>query len=143
MKLFVDTNVLVYAANTGLIFTDDARRVLRKEIRGGAELYVSTQVLREFAKVMTGYNYAGIAPTLRNLDRFERWMKVLPESAATVAVWKTFVARYQVRGKNMYDCNLAATVHAHGVTHILTHNVGDFQRYSDILTVVPMLRTPS
>jgi hypothetical protein len=47
------------------------------------------------------------------------------------------VIKYQVMGKQVHDARLAAAMVAHNITHLLTFNVDDFKRFSDIVVVDP------
>ncbi|MBW2741563.1 MAG: hypothetical protein JRE64_22585 [Deltaproteobacteria bacterium] len=51
-KVFLDTNILVYLANEDSPFHLGATKMF-KEIAGKCELWISRQVLREYAVVMT------------------------------------------------------------------------------------------
>jgi predicted nucleic acid-binding protein len=42
------------------------------------------------------------------------------------------------------DANIVATMRAHGVQRLLTHNTDDFARYNHLITIVPLERpTPA
>ena len=43
-----------------------------------------------------------------------------------------------VAGKQIHDANIVATALAHGIPAILTHNVTDFVRYSDLIDVISL-----
>ncbi|MDB9310473.1 hypothetical protein PN471_17950 [Aphanizomenon sp. CS-733/32] len=49
----------------------------------------------------------------------------------------SLVIKYQVMGKQVHDARLAAAMLAHNITHLLTFNVDDFKRVSDIVVVDP------
>jgi len=51
--------------------------------------------------------------------------------------WKSLVLSYKVIGVNVFDARLVAAMTVHGVSHILTANVKDFNRYSGITVLVP------
>jgi predicted nucleic acid-binding protein len=51
--------------------------------------------------------------------------------------WESLVIKYQVMGKQIHDARLAAAMVAHNITHLLTFNVDDFKRFSDIVVVDP------
>ncbi|MDY6854709.1 MAG: PIN domain-containing protein [Thermodesulfobacteriota bacterium] len=51
-KIFFDTNILVYLANEDSPFHIEVAKTF-KEIAGKSELWISRQVLREYAVVMT------------------------------------------------------------------------------------------
>ena len=40
--------------------------------------------------------------------------------------------------KLFVDTNIVATMQAYNITHLLTHNIADFQRFEDHITVVPL-----
>ncbi len=43
-----------------------------------------------------------------------------------------------IRGKQVHDANVVATMLAYDVHNLLTHNTADFARYSDLITVLPL-----
>ncbi|WP_246605349.1 type II toxin-antitoxin system VapC family toxin [Sphaerospermopsis torques-reginae] len=51
--------------------------------------------------------------------------------------WESLVIQYQVMGKQVHDARLVAAMLAHNITHLLTFNVDDFRRFSDIVVVDP------
>jgi hypothetical protein len=51
-------------------------------------------------------------------------------------VWERLVAQYQVSGVNDHDARLTAAMVVHGITHILTFNIEDFNRYAGEITPV-------
>ena len=51
--MFVDTNVLVYAAAPGAPHREQARAALARQATVGEPLYISRQILREFLAVVT------------------------------------------------------------------------------------------
>lgn len=136
-KLFIDSNILIHATNPQSPEHNAARSAFKKYLQSGAKLFVSRQVLREYASVMTGKAAMNVADTQKNIEQFMRGMTVFHDSPESFALWREFVQRYDVKGRNIHDCNIAATMMANGVTSILTHNDRDFARYTDI-TVIPL-----
>ncbi len=61
------------------------------------------------------------------VDALQNWLALLPNLSTH---------------KDVFDFNLAATLQSHGIRHILTHNAGDFNRFSAWLTVVPLFPAP-
>ncbi|MBO1049114.1 MAG: hypothetical protein HEQ10_15880 [Dolichospermum sp. DEX182a] len=51
--------------------------------------------------------------------------------------WESLVIKYQVMGKQVHDARLVAAMVAHNITYLLTFNVEDFKRFSDIVVVNP------
>ncbi|WP_233220943.1 hypothetical protein [Chlorogloea sp. CCALA 695] len=54
-----------------------------------------------------------------------------------MTVWKDLVIKYQVKGKQGHDARLVAAMITHEISHILTFNVEDFTRFSEIVAVSP------
>jgi predicted nucleic acid-binding protein len=44
-----------------------------------------------------------------------------------------------VAGRQVHDANIVATMLAHGVPKLLTHNTADFARFAAVITVVPLV----
>jgi len=45
------------------------------------------------------------------------------------------VRRHGVKGKQVHDANVVATMRANGISRLATFNVGDFQRYQEEIRV--------
>ncbi|MCC5625260.1 type II toxin-antitoxin system VapC family toxin, partial [Nostoc sp. CHAB 5715] len=41
-------------------------------------------------------------------------------------------------GKQVHDANIVATMLVYGIPQLLTHNIGDFARFSGLITVLPL-----
>ena len=52
-RFFIDTNVLIYAAQGGSRFHLSAREALQRADEAGDQLWISRQVVREYLSVMT------------------------------------------------------------------------------------------
>ena len=44
----------------------------------------------------------------------------------------------RVGGKQVHDANIVATMQAHGISRLLTHNTADFARFAQWITVLPL-----
>lgn len=51
--------------------------------------------------------------------------------------WQALVTKHGVRGKNAHDARLVAAMQRHGLTQVLTFNVVDFSRYTEIEAISP------
>ena len=58
-------------------------------------------------------------------------MRLLPEDESVADRLEQLLRAIGARGKVIHDANIVATVLAHGVGRLLTHNVKDFDRYAD------------
>jgi len=140
--VFVDTNVLVYASLARAPLNAAAKEALRRLGEQATPLWISRQVLREFLAVMTrtGELADQLPPeALLELVRYLEAHFLIAEDGAAVTAWLLeLMGRFQVRGKQVHDANVVATMLAHGIPQILTHNVGDFARYSELVAVLPL-----
>ena len=71
------------------------------------------------------------------LDRLKTIFGLLPDTPAIYLEWERLVRAHQVKGKEAHDARIAAAMLAHGVTHILTFNGGDFKRFAGVKAVDP------
>jgi len=96
----------------------------------------------EFWRVCTrpldknGYGLT-VKQTENRLRLLERHFPILQDEPSAYARWKTLVLAYSVMGKQVHDARVVAAMLVHGVTQILTLNVGDFTRYREITAVAP------
>ncbi len=143
--VFVDTNVLVHANNEESLFRQEARQRLLDLAAAGHTLWISRQVLREYAAVlsrlMNETNAFDGPAIVADLQRFEREFLVADDTAAVSAQLQVLIVSHAVKGKQTHDANVAATMLVHGVTRLLTHNEKDFRRYIPLIEILPMVPT--
>jgi len=85
-------------------------------------------------------NGLGLLPAQasRILSRIESSVLRLSDSVDTVyAEWKKLVTVHGVSGKTAHDARLVAAMNVHGISHVLTFNVRDFERYSGLVAIEP------
>jgi predicted nucleic acid-binding protein len=129
----VDTSVLGRLANTTDPKYAVAANAVRELRRRGGDVYVTAQCLVEFRAMATrplavnGLGMAAADVEAMATD-FEAEFPQLPETPAIYPAWKALVQALGVVGKQVHDARLVAVCHAHAVTHLLTFNVGHFNR---------------
>jgi hypothetical protein len=62
---------------------------------------------------------------------------LLPDSREVHERWRQLLVAHRVKGVQVHDTRLAASMYVHGVPQLLTINVGDFQRFPLIRAVHP------
>ncbi len=142
---FVDTNILLYATNALSPLYQTASSYLNEAHQAGRELVISRQVLREYLAIATRPESDGkclipLEIILHNLRTFQRELTLLEDTPDVFTELLSLVEHYPVGGKQIHDANIVATMLAHGVTHLLTHNVSDFARFAERITVLPLVR---
>jgi predicted nucleic acid-binding protein len=131
----IDTTILVRLANAS-----DAKHAIAADAvlelhRQGESLHLTPQVLIEFRNVATrpvAVNGLGLstAESESQAATFETRFPLIDDTPDIYPAWKSLVEALGVIGKQVHDARLTAVCHVHGVTHLLTFNVGHFARFS-------------
>jgi predicted nucleic acid-binding protein len=136
--VFIDTNVLIYAAVEESPFCLRARGNLKRLERSSTELWISRQIIREFLAQMTRAPHPDFTPkdllaTLRNFEgRF-----CIAEDQALVTEQLVFLLEHvRAGGKQIHDANIVATMLTYNIPQLLTYNVDDFRRFSGLIQVI-------
>jgi predicted nucleic acid-binding protein len=142
MPHLADTNLLLRGAEGGHAMQAPALEALAGLVRSGETVYIAPQNLYEFWVVATRpveRNGLGMtaAEAEAELSRLEAHFPLLNDTPAVYQEWRRLVAAYGVVGVRAHDARLVASMLAHGITHLLTFNVPDFTRYSEITVVHP------
>lgn len=141
-RIFVDTNVIIRATINPAPLHQQARDKLDQLWEQGAELYISQQVIREYLVNTTRpQTYSPALPikgVLQQVQRLQESFIVLHEIPSVLETLLRLAGTVQMGGKQIHDANIAATMLAHGIPTLLTHNVSDFARFSTYITVVPL-----
>lgn len=105
----------------------------------GLELCISAQVCREFLVVLTRQPVSDRVFGLREaLDALSAWTagcRVLEEGGAVLEQLLILVEENKVRGKQVHDCNIVATMLVNGVHRLATRNAADFRRYEGLVQI--------
>lgn len=141
---------LVSDANTTLrlvLPTDPQHEAVKAAIktldREGITVCYTPQVMREvYHTCMRPATSNGLGMTneearevLRNIEASP--MTLLNDVPAVYERWRELVDSVEINGRQTHDANHAAALKAHGVTHLLTLDRTDFNRYPGITVVRP------
>jgi predicted nucleic acid-binding protein len=140
---FVDANVLAYASNA-----DDpkyaASRALLEEARAPlTTLYITPQVICEFYSVITNPRRVAApsspAVALRVISALLALpgISILPIDARAMTALVELLHRRPVRGPDVFDLQIVATMKANGVQTIYTFNAADFKVFPELTVIVP------
>ena len=135
MSTLLDTNIYLRAAQPGHPMgkaADDAVAELRQQ---GDTLHLAPQNLYEFWVAATrppAQNGLGftLAQAQAELVGLKGLFTLLDDTPAIFPRWERLVAQHQVSGKNAHDARLVAAMMVHGISRILTFNVGDWRALS-------------
>lgn len=141
-RVFIDTNVLVYATVVTAPNHAIARHALAEQRSAGAELWISRQVLREYAAVLTRpqtfatpMSGSDVAAGVRSL---ERQFRVADDTSAVTVRLVQLLEEVPTGGKQVHDANIVATMLVNGVSTLLTANAPDFARFAPRIRVTPL-----
>jgi len=143
MDILVDTGVLLRLTIRSDPGHPEARQSIRLLKSRGENLISLTQNAAEFWNVCTrpitargGFNLS-IQETTRRLHLVERLLEIRSDSKPIFEEWKRLVTQHSVRGVQVHDSRLVAAMNILRITHILTFNKRDFERYREITVVSP------
>ena len=104
--------------------------------------YISRQVLREFMCIMTRPKtflpMPDMTTVMAQVQYLENHMHILEEDYYTTQTLLGLLAKFSVGGKRIHDANIVATMMVHGISHLRTHNVKDFEAFSSLITIHPL-----
>ncbi len=141
--LLVDTNVLVYAANPNAPLHSVALATLVRHRTAGRQMWISTQVIREFLVVMCNPNLT--TPALNpeqaavSVRYFLRRFFVAQDTHQVSRALSRLLILLPAGARRIHDGNIVATCQAHGISSILTHNPGDFAPFASVITIEPLV----
>ena len=132
-RLFVDSNVLIFASRPHAAMHAAAVSALEAAEAAGDELWISRQVVREFLVNLTrpGDPETPLDVAADLAEALCVRFVVADETAGVATHLISLLRTVGFRGKNVHDANIVATMLAHGIPRLLTHNVKDFDRYAD------------
>lgn len=143
-RIFIDSNVLVYANNTLSSFCSIAQNRLDEIDLQYESLWLSRQVLREFVVIITRemlvnagkVDYKLLESTV---IRFEKDFEIAEENQAITLELLRLIKDTNTSGKQIHDANIVATMLVNDVGNILTNNVADFKRFAHLINILPLL----
>jgi predicted nucleic acid-binding protein len=142
-RLFVDTNVLVYANVAEAPFHTEARTAIRTYEDQGVTLWISRQIIREYLATLTRPNLFETSPDITTLQTqvhaFMQRFQIAEDGPQITATLLNLLAAVAVGGAQVHDANVVATMQVYGLTHLLTHNVEDFDRFRPYITMVSLV----
>ncbi len=138
--MFIDTNIFVNSRIPHAPAHDVARARLARALRGQEPLRISRQIVREYLSVVTRPQTWPVAIThedaLNDVNRLLSNFEILEDGPVVTEALLTLCREVAVRGRQIHDANIVATMLAHGEHRLLTFNVSDFQRFDDRIELV-------
>ena len=138
----LDTNIILRAVQPAAPTHNIAVEAVATILDNADNIFITPQVLIEFWAVATrpvDSNGLGWSPALveAEIQQIQNQFPTLDDNPDVFLNWLQLVKQHAVHGKNVHDARLTAVMQTYGLTHLLTFNVADFQRYPAIMVVNP------
>lgn len=136
--LFVDTNVLVYANVNEAPQHQAALAAIDQARKDGRVLWISRQVLREYLVTLTrpqAFQDVPLITVLEQVQLFQNHFEIADDTDTVTDQLMQLMDDIPIGGKQVHDANIVATMLAHGIPALLTHNGKDFERFTDRIAV--------
>ena len=141
--VFLDTNILVFATMVNAPLHTAALQKMQALQQSGAELWVSRQILRELLAAATRPQSFSqplpMATAAADVARFQAALKIAEDGPGVMANLLSLCQTVSLAGKQVHDANIVATMQAHSIAKLLTHNIADFVRFQHLITVLPLV----
>jgi predicted nucleic acid-binding protein len=141
---FIDTNVLVNVKQQFSPFHSAAVSRLDELRDQGVTLWINRQVLREYLVAMSRpgglTKPVPMANLVRDVREFSAAFLLADDDQRVTEELLRLLTRVAVAGKQVHDANVVATMLVQRIPRLLTNNVGDFARFSDIITILPLVQ---
>jgi predicted nucleic acid-binding protein len=137
-KLFIDTNILVYASLEDFepIKYTNSVEILRRLVENRHPVFISTQIIREFLSVSTNKKFLKSPLSIKDANRKVKELienfEVLNIDIETIDRLMKIAEKHQISGKNIHDAAISAAMLENEIKHILTYNKKDFEIYKEI-----------
>ena len=141
--VFVDSNILVYAHQALSPFHAAATAKLQELGVAGHPFWINRQVMREYLVIMSRPGAlttpVPMSSLIADVQLMEQQFAIAEDGPAVTAQLLSLLHLTPCLGKQVHDANIVATMLAHGIPRLVTHNVADFSRFAGQITVVPLI----
>jgi predicted nucleic acid-binding protein len=140
----LDTNIIVYAADTSSPFHQNSKNIRDNALLGNIEVCVCPQVLMEFFAILTDSKRVKnqrapeevIAEMEKNLSSKKNISMIYPKRD-TLPKTIELLGKYNLKRQTVFDAQLVATMLSNNVTRIYTYNQDDFLKFEEIEVLLP------
>lgn len=141
-EYLLDTNIILRIVQPSAPAHTLAVEAVASILAKGDSIFITPQILIEFWAVATrpvDVNGLGWSATLTEAETQQLHLQfpMLDDRSDIFPIWLQLVKQYHVLGKKVHDARLVAVMQTHNITHLLTFNVADFQRFAEITVVHP------
>jgi predicted nucleic acid-binding protein len=140
-KIFLDTNILVHYSlkDYDPDKYKECAKLIELLLNGDYDVFISTQVLREFFAVVTNPKYIKKPfPIERANDQiqiFHTDFEVLPVDYTIITKLIKLTEKYKITGQDVHDTAIVATMIHNNIHNVATYNKKDFEKFKEIRVI--------
>ncbi|HAZ46089.1 MAG TPA: VapC toxin family PIN domain ribonuclease [Cyanobacteria bacterium UBA11369] len=143
-SVFIDTNIFVYAATNQSPFHQAALQAIQRLYDSSVEVWISRQILREYLAILSRpqpfTNPLPVATLIEDVRLFQTRFRIAEDDPQVMERLLTLMGQIPMVGRQVHDANIVATMLVYGISQLLTNNVDDFNRFSEFITVLPLVQ---
>lgn len=133
-SIFLDTNILVYMSDVRSTYFEDVIKFFQEYLEN--DFWISRQVLREYAVVMTRNNNNKSLMKAEEVVKEIKYLNdnfyVADEYSDVTDILLHLIKKYQLQGKRIHDANIVATMVSNQIENLYTLNIKDFKSFDEI-----------
>ena len=139
--ILLDTNILTASKQPGHPDYGRVTARLQQFMIDGEELAICPQNLYEFYTAATrpiasrGLGFTK-QQALAEMENLKTTYTLIDDPTNLYSDWEKIITQYDVSGKQAHDARLVAFMQGVAIDTFYTNNVQDFNRYTDIITVL-------
>jgi len=139
----LDSNILIYALDSTSVYHFEARSLREEALKDKIQACVCPQVLMEFFAVITNSRKVKTPLTPQKArEEVEKYLKAtnilkIYPSDDILERMLFLLKKYEIKGVQVFDLQLVATMLANGITRIYTYNQSDFAKFGEIEAITP------
>ena len=142
LACLLDSNILLRMSQHADSHYPAIRSALITFRNESTRLCYTSQTLGEFWNASTRpLDQNGFGLTIAETDviarEIERDLEFLPDSQAVHDRWRRLLVEHGVKGVQVHDARLAASMYVHGIPKLLTINFRDFARFHGLSILHP------
>ncbi|AOO83590.1 PIN domain-containing protein [Bosea vaviloviae] len=137
-RVFVDTNVLIYARDENAAEKRTIAVRWLRELAVGGRLIVNLQVLNELTRWVLRNESVPLATARSRVDELRRFGESGLQASHVALAWSV----RQRLGYQWFDCLLLAWATAEGCRYFLSEDMGHETRYGDLTIINPFRVDP-
>lgn len=143
--ILCDSNILIYAYDKKSPFHQKAKSFVEEKTKIKGELCLTPQVLLEFFAVITKQVKQPLKTKLalkiiNKIKKNKNLVFIFPQENTYFKALK-LTEKYQTKGSDIFDLYLVATMLDNNISTLCSHNLADFQKFSEVNVFSPLSKT--